>query len=449
MKTRDVESRNAGSNPALFLRPTFQESLFMHRSNPRSRRRLAFTSLLIAMSMLGTSAAEHARLPTGVVAGDMDLSPFYRWDARLPKRRGALLREEALPRQHDMDAAGVSLRILYTSRDVRWRSGAIPVSGTLYLPSGAAPPGGWPLLAWGHGTAGIADICAPSWTTHDTRDATYLNRWLEAGFAVVVTDYQGLGGPGPHPYLYWQAEARSILDSARAAFAARPKLISNRVLVAGQSQGAGAALGVAMLAREYAPDVHVLGIVATGPNSTFPDGPVALPVRNSSNMFLSFASGGLRDDGPKIDDIVSPRGRQLLDTARRACTDELGALAQSLKVRSLSDTLSISLEELAPHRIPVTDMPMRATNLPMLIATGMEDDTVEPLRQYAVVAALCADNDVTWRRYDGLDHDEALNGSFDDSLAFARSLLAGESVSGNCSEIAPPSSPVVQESPRH
>jgi hypothetical protein len=441
MKTCDVESGNAGSNPCAFLAVTFQESLFMHRSHRMGRGKLALTSMLVAFSMLGTSAAEQGRLPTGVVAGDMDLSPFYRWDARLPKRPGTLLREEALPRQHDMDAAAVSLRILYTSKDARWRSGAIPVSGTLYLPSGAAPSGGWPLLAWGHGTAGVADICAPSWTTHDTRDATYLNRWLEAGFAVVVTDYQGLGGPGPHPYLYWQAEARSILDSARAAFAARPKLISKKVVVAGQSQGAGAALGVARLAHEYAPDVHVLGIVATGPNSTFPEGPVALPVRNSSNMFLSFVSGGLRDDGPKIDDIVSPRGRQLLDTARRACTDELGALAQSLKVRSLSDTLSISLEELAPYRIPVTDMPMGPSKFPLLIATGMADDTVEPLRQYAVVAALCTSNNaVTWRRYEGLDHDEALNGSFDDSLSFARSLLAGERVSGNCSEIAPPSS---------
>lgn len=395
--------------------------------------------LLVALSLLVTNAAGHDRLPTGVVAGDMNLSPFYRWKARLPRKPGVLLREETLPRQHDMDEANVSVRILYTSTDVRWNSGQIPVSGTLYLPAGAPPPGGWPLLAWGHGTAGIADVCAPSWTTHDERDATYLNRWLGAGFAVVVTDYQGLGGPGPHPYLYWQAEARSVLDSARAAFAARPGLIANKVVVAGQSQGAGAALGAARLAREYASDVNVLGMVATGTNSTFPDGPVALPVRNSSNMFLSFAAGGLRDDGPKIDDIVSPRGKQLLATARRACTDELGALAQSLKVRSLSDAFSISLEELAPHRIPVTDMPMGPSNVPLFFGTGLADDTVEPLRQYAVVAALCSSNNVVlWQRYPGLDHDDALNGSFDDSLAFARALLAGEPVGGNCAGISPP-----------
>jgi hypothetical protein len=94
---------------------------------------------------------------------------------------------------------------------------------------------------------------------------------------------------------------------------------------------------------------------------------------------------------------------------------------------------------LAPHRIPVTDMPTGPINVPLLIATGLADDTVEPLRQYAVVAALCAsNNNVAWRRYEGLDHDEALNGSFDDSLSFARSLLAGEAVRGNCSEVSPP-----------
>lgn len=395
--------------------------------------------MLIAMSVLGTSAAEQNRLPTGGVAGDMALSPFYRWDERLPDKPGVLLRQETLPRQHDMDAANQSVRILYTSTDVRWRSGQIPVSGTLYLPGGTPPAGGWPLMAWGHGTAGIADICAPSWTTHDKRDATYLNRWLIAGFAVVVSDYQGLGGPGPHPYLYWQAEARSILDSARAALSAKPDLISNKVVVAGQSQGGGAALGVARLAQEYAPDVRVLGVVATGPNSTFPEGPISLPVRNSSNMFLSFASGGLRDGGPAIDDIVSPRGRQLLDTARRTCTDEMGALARSLKVRGLSDVLSISLEQLSQIRIPVTDMPMGPTHLPLLIATGLADESVEPLRQQAVVAALCAsNNNVTWQRYEGLDHDETLNGSFDDSLAFARSLLAGDEPRGNCAELPAP-----------
>jgi hypothetical protein len=372
----------------------------------------------------------------------MQLSPFYRFAEQLPDTPGVLLREEAIPDQPAIDAAGESRRILYTSTDARWQSGQIPVSGTLYLPVGKAPNRGWPLMAWAHGTLGIADACAPSWTGFRLRDATYINRWLKAGFAVVVTDYQGLGGPGPHPYLNWQVEGRSVLDSVRAAIAARPAQISNRVIISGQSQGSGAALGAARLAREYAPELKVLGAVATGLVSTFPAGPVSMPVRNSSNMFLSFAAGGLRDDGPQIDDIVSDKGRELLDAARTACTGEVMKVARKLRIGDLSEALSISMERLEELRIAVTDMPMGNIGVPLFVGTGLADATITPMRQYAAVSALCASgNNVAWNRYDGHGHDGALHGSFDDAIAFARTVLAKKTISSNCSKIAQPGSP--------
>jgi hypothetical protein len=45
------------------------------------------------------------------------------------------------------------------------------------------------------GTTGTADVCAPSWMTRGTRDTDYLNAWLAQGYAVVASDYQGLGTP--------------------------------------------------------------------------------------------------------------------------------------------------------------------------------------------------------------------------------------------------------------
>lgn len=398
--------------------------------------------LVVALGALQPSRVAASELPRGPAAGDMDLSPFYRWDTALPDRPGAILRNEPAPEQQEITAAAEALRILHTSTDVRWRSGQIPVSGLLYLPKGRPPAGGWPLLAWGHGTLGIADVCAPSWTGVRARDASYMNRWLAAGFAVVATDYQGLGGPGPHPYLYWQAEGRSVLDSVRAALAARPGLISNRVLIAGQSQGSGAALGAAKLAREYAPELKILGVIATGVNSTFRDGPVSLPPRNSSNLFLSLASGGLRDGGPRIEDIVTPQGRRLLDRAREACTKELGVLARELKVGSLSDALSISMDQLAAIRIPVTEMESGPTGVPVMIGTGLSDATTTPILQYAAASALCAaGNTLVWKRYAGLGHDGALHGSFDHALAFARSLLGDKAVTSDCGDLSQPGPP--------
>ena len=408
----------------------------------RSSRQAVMSVLAFAFMTVSTAALALGRLPVGPAAGDMELSPFYRVTDLLPEAPGILLREEAMRDQPEIDAASENRRILYTSTDVRWQSGQIPVSGTVYLPVGKAPAKGWPLMAWAHGTLGIADACAPSWTGFRPRDATYINRWLKAGFAVVVTDYQGLGGPGPHPYLNWQAEGRSVLDSIRAAIAARPAQISNRVIISGQSQGSGATLGAARLAREYAPELKVLGAVATGLVSTFPGGPVSVPVRNSSNMFLSFAAGGLRDAGPQIDDIVSDKGRQLLDTARIACTGEVTKLARKLRIGELSETLSISMERLEELRIPVTDMPMGNIGVPLFVGTGLADATITPVRQYAAVSALCASGtSVVWNRYEGHGHDGALHGSFDDSVAFARTVLAKKKISSNCSKIAQPGPP--------
>lgn len=399
-------------------------------------------TLLSACNTTSSNIVSGGELPTGPAAGDMDVSPFYRWTAALPAEPGAVLRQEPIVLQEDMGSAAEALRILYTSTDARWRSGQVPVSGTLYLPKGSPPAGGWPLVAWAHGTLGIADICAPSWTGFKSRDASYMNRWLEAGFAVVATDYQGLGGPGPHPYLDWRVAGRSVLDSVRAALAMKSGVISNQMLIAGQSQGAGSALGAARLSREYAPELKVLGMVATGLNSTFPDGPVSLPVRDSANMFLSFASGGVRDDGPKIEDLVSAKGMQLLDKSRQACTREIAMLARELKVGSLAEALAIPMDQFASIRLPVTDMPMEKIEVPLMIATGLADDTVTPIRQYAAASALCASgNNVTWLTYRGLDHDDAMHGSFEDSLTFARTLMTGEKVSPNCAQISEPEPP--------
>jgi hypothetical protein len=395
--------------------------------------------LALALTPLSASAGQ---LPTGPAAGDMTLSPFYRWDGPLPKAPGSMLRREPMPAQAALSHAGEALRILYTSTDVRWGSGPVPVSGVLYLPQGEPPAGGWPLLTWAHGTLGIADVCAPSWTGPRERDAVYIDQWLAAGFAVVATDYQGLGGPGPHPYLYWQAEGRSVLDAARAALAEKSGRIADKVLIGGQSQGSSASLGALKLATEYAPDLKVLGAVATGVNTTFPDGPIAQPPRNSSNLFLSLAAGGLRDDAPKVEDIVSANGALMLAQARTGCNKQIGQLARELKIGGLADALKISLDDLARIRLPVTDMDQKPIAGPIFIGTGLSDATTTPLRQYAAVSALCAAGDrVVWRRYEGLGHDGAMHGSLPDSIAFGRALLAGQAIASSCGELTPPGPP--------
>lgn len=409
---------------------------------------LGCTAAVVGGLFLASIAAQvraESPLPTGPQVGDQDLSPFYRWTEKLPGQAGVMLREEPVKAQPEIADAGLAHRILYTSNDARWHSGIVPVSGTFYLPKGEAPAGGWPLVAWAHGTLGVADSCAPSWMGHKPRDATYINRWLEQGFAVVATDYQGLGGPGPHAYLIWEAEGRSVLDAVRATRRAYQGKLANKVFITGQSQGSGAALGATRIAPSYAPDVPLLATVATGVVSTFPAGPYkpAEPYRVGSPHYdtLLMMGGGLPDDGPSPDSLVTAKGKALLQAARTTCSPEMRALEKRDDINAKNAYVE-PIEKVEARLTVVTDMSPVRMPVPVLLGTGLADTTLVPQRQYAAVVALCsAGSPLVWKTYPGATHNGGLNAAFPDALSFFRAVLAGSTPPSNCSGITEPGPP--------
>jgi hypothetical protein len=82
---------------------------------------------------------------------------------------------------------------------------------------------------------------------------------------LVGTDYTGLGTNGPHPYLIGEGEARSALDSVRAARQLPELKLENRTVVWGHSQGGHAALWTGAIGFSYAPDVNIAGVAALAP----------------------------------------------------------------------------------------------------------------------------------------------------------------------------------------
>lgn len=147
---------------------------------------------------------------------------------------------------------------------IRYRSQAVngvqnEVTGVLIVPNGTAPRGGRNIVAWAHGTSGVAESCAPSQSNALFDSIAGLNAMLAAGYAVVATDYAGLGTPGPHPYLVGNGSAYSVLDSIRAAREFGRGNIGNRFVVWGESQGGHAALWTAQYAARYAPELQLVG----------------------------------------------------------------------------------------------------------------------------------------------------------------------------------------------
>ena len=125
---------------------------------PRKRAGLMRLGAVLALSAMAAGPAIGA--PSDV--GDGGVPAFYAWSGALPASVGVVLAEEPLPDAFSVPGAAKAVRILYTARDGIDDKSVVPVSAAVFLPRGTPPEGGWPVMAWAHGTTGIADICVPS-----------------------------------------------------------------------------------------------------------------------------------------------------------------------------------------------------------------------------------------------------------------------------------------------
>lgn len=138
-----------------------------------------------------------------------------------------------------------------------------------------------PVLAFGSGTTGIGDQCAPSlevperirWGWYDANMIAYGGQ----GIITIFPDYTGFNEPEiPQRYFSRLAEGRMMLDAHRAVrrlFSETPGLILSAVqpeggaFTAGYSQGGHAALAAADLVRGYAPEVPLRGAIGFAPTT--------------------------------------------------------------------------------------------------------------------------------------------------------------------------------------
>lgn len=405
---------------------------------------------LVTGAMAVTGGAVARETPSNYHAQhvtDQYLSDFYLVDAGTPlPAPGTLVKHEPLTGDVAQEDASASYRILYASTDGITPTERTMVSGAVYLPKGKAPAGGWPIIAWSHGTRGVADSCAPSWTPRAPERKRYLNRWLNAGFAVVASDYQGLGTPGVHPYLLYRPEGYSILDAVRAALKGWPEL-RNQVVIVGQSQGGGAALGAAWLAPEYAADLNLAATIATGATSTFGDtgkAPQLTPKIEYEDSAITsayeaaFLYGTISSLDPKLDvaHYVTEAGQVVMAATTSGCFRDAVAVAEKNHVL-YSGFYSRNIDALDALQVANDRIPSAHYQSPVFLGIGMEDHAVHPKRQFNNYAAMCdAGTRVYAHFYPGENHLSTVNHSFDDSLAFIRQAMAGtRPPADNCGEV--------------
>ncbi|RDI43674.1 secretory lipase [Nocardia mexicana] len=325
-------------------------------------------------------------------------------------------------------------------RLVHWSTGAgeRPAlnSAAVYLPPGEPPAGGWPMVVWAHGTVGLADHCAYSIAgpALRERDWGYLDAWLRQGYAIVATDYVGLGTPGPHPKDNGLVAAHSVVDAATAAVRAFPGVLSNRWVVVGQSQGGAAALWAAREATRRGTETDYRGAVATGVPGLLENAVLALgphvppvPVPADTTALALYSLSGLRTSFPQldIDSYLTDAGRFWVNHAEQVCESELAAEFAAAPV-VLGDMFAKPLAALpdAPRLLNEhMGIPVTGYDRPVFIGQGWFDTQSPAPGTLAVAGLMRANNQALTLRTYPADHSGTLQPSLADSIPFVRRIL--------------------------
>jgi hypothetical protein len=182
-------------------------------------------------------------------------------------------------------------RVLYRSTTATGESTA--VSGTVLLPPRPIRQAR-PLIGYAVGTHGIGDAAAPSRLLARGLDweAGLIAMVLARGWAVAVTDYQGLGTPGDHTYMVGRALGPNVLDAMRAARQVEPTELpcEGPAAIVGYSEGGAAAAWAAQIQSTYAPDVPLVGVAA---GAAAADIEIAGPSLDGSFFSFFIAYGGI------------------------------------------------------------------------------------------------------------------------------------------------------------
>ncbi|WP_199921739.1 lipase family protein [Psychromicrobium lacuslunae] len=351
------------------------------------------------------------------------------YSGEIPAKAGTLIKQVPLDPSVSLTAAGQAYRFLYSTSNQH--SSSAVSTAELFLPQGKAPDGGWPIIAWAHGTVGLGDNCTPSALPANERQSFYLPFWLAQGYAVVGTDYAGLGTPGLMSYLNGKVEAHNLVDSVKAVQQMGLPLSRKWALV-GQSQGAGAAMNGARYATEFGPELDFRGVVATGTPAHIElfaqlGGPLIPPVPITKNLtaYLIYIVAGFRDARPdlKIDDILTPFGKQLVQQAETSCYLEFADLVAGKTIGAMFKKPILSIPGVYQALSDYMQTPDNGYDRPIFLGQGIFDiDVPAPLSISLAAGLAFHQQDYELHIYPS-DHTGTVYAAANDAATFMKRIM--------------------------
>lgn len=324
------------------------------------------------------------------------------------------------------------------------------VSGTVFVPIGQPPQGGWPIVAMGHGTTGVQHDCGPSEWPNLLGSADPVATLVNAGFVVTLPDYQGLGMDQTyHPYLDSTTVGYNMIDAVRAARTLVPTA-SDRWLAFGSSQGGQAAWAANELAGSYGSGLQLVGAASVSPAADvagLADAAAAGTLTSEQASALQWVLYSLKEEHPELN----------LDDYRRGIVEEkwdiLSACSGPLVAQRTAVSNDVTPDDLRPSTEGATNLlrdyltrmslPKTQTAAPMLILYGELDKVVSPAWTDDAVRQACSLGDVVEAYVvPGRGHDD-IDGAV--ALGWVKQRFAGVQAANSCDA---PDGPTLRLSPK-
>ncbi|MHA7664294.1 lipase [Mycolicibacterium sp. HS_4_1] len=303
----------------------------------------------------------------------------------------------------DPELAGltaISARITYVSTS-GINDSHPKVTGSVFLPKGKPPDGGWRIIALANPGSGIQSDCAPSASPSLLGLLPTVRLMVGAGYLVAITDYQGIGlNETYHPYLDSTTEGFNLIDLARATRKLVPDASTNWVAV-GTGQGGQAAWAAAELATDYGGGLRPQGAVALAPTAALEwlaDASAEGNLSHDQQLMLQQYLAVMPQAYPgfPIEDYRRGAARDhwaTLSSCRGPAVADRTAVLDSLGPHDLGPTTPAATDALRGY-LRKTTLPQAPAAAPLLITPGPPDGLVPPEQTAAAVERACAMGDV-------------------------------------------------------
>lgn len=405
-----------------------------------ARRRRGFGRRVAAVAtMVALVGALAACKPTP------DKDTFYTAPADLSGPNGTLVRSR--PSSFTLDPAYATQvpgtqawQILYRSTNAT--GAAVGVSGTVIVPTTPwVGLGARPLVSYAVGTRGVGDACAPSYTLNNGADyeGLFISAALARGWAVVVSDDEGLGTPGTHTDVVGRSEGRAVLDAARAAerLDGAGLSASTPVGLMGYSQG-GAAAWAAQLAPTYAPELNLKGVAAGGVPADLSEVADALDGTAFVSLAL-LAAVGYDAAYPELhlDQYLNDRGRDLMARANSLCLVSYDGPKTLVDAAFTDIDDYVTTNPLATPawqaRLAENRLGASAPTVPVFQFHALFDEMVAYPQARQLRDDWCAaGGNVTWSTFPVAEHVAGMVQGVDPAMNFLSARFAGIPTVGTC-----------------